>query len=166
MVTGNVRENISSSLLNGSTMGRKKSKSSSRTKASKIPVNHNGSTPVAHITQQQFSGPVPHPQILQEYEQILPGAAERILSMAEKDAEHQRTIEMEAITLAGDESRRGQTYGFSIGITAFITSIVALLLGSEKTAMALGGTTLFGLVAVFVTGRIIQNTPQNDKQKD
>jgi uncharacterized membrane protein len=31
----------------------------------------------------QFSGPLPAPEILQRYETILPGSAERILAMAE-----------------------------------------------------------------------------------
>jgi len=52
------------------------------------------------ITQvtQQFSGPLPHPEILNRYDQIITGAAERILIMAEEDARHQRDIEKTAYT--------------------------------------------------------------------
>ena len=85
--------------------------------------------------------------------------------MAEKDAEHQRAIETTAITLAGDEVKRGQRYGLIIGVFAFITSIVALALGSEKTAIALGGTTVVGLVAVFVTGRLMQHQTKNNGEQ-
>lgn len=38
-----------------------------------------------------FSGPLPPPQVLAQYESILPGSANRILSMAEKQSEHRRS---------------------------------------------------------------------------
>jgi hypothetical protein len=43
---------------------------------------------VAQQTTVQFSGPLPGPQTLQGYEQILPGAAERIMALAERQAAH------------------------------------------------------------------------------
>jgi uncharacterized membrane protein len=39
----------------------------------------------AAAVEEQFSGPIPHPNILESYNRILPGAAERILSMAEEE---------------------------------------------------------------------------------
>lgn len=76
--------------------------------------------------------------------------------MAENDANHQRDIEKSALILASEESKRGQRYGLTIAIFVFLTCIVALLLGSEKTAMTLGGTTVISLVAAFVAGRAKQ----------
>ena len=40
------------------------------------------------MAQEHFSGPLPHPRHLIEYDAILPGAAERILTMAEKAQTH------------------------------------------------------------------------------
>ena len=116
----------------------------------------NSSLPQGKLQQvsQQYSGPIPPPEILYNFDQIIPGAAERILVMAEENGKHQREIEKAALTLASDEVKRGQRFGLTIGILAFTTCIIALILGSEKTAIALGGTTLIGLVAVFVTGHI------------
>jgi uncharacterized membrane protein len=113
-------------------------------------TNH---TSIAQLTHQQFSGPVPHPEILRQYDQILPGAAERILMMAEDDARHQRKMELTAMNLTAQEVKRGQRFGLTIGISAFLTTVIALFLGSENTAMVLGGTTVVGLVTVFITGR-------------
>ena len=48
-------------------------------------------------------GPLPDPAVLQRYEEILPGAAERILAMAEANAAHRREAqkqEMEATIAA------------------------------------------------------------------
>lgn len=105
------------------------------------------------IQEQQYSGPVPPPEILHGFEQIVPGAAERILAMAEENGKHQREMEKKALTVAFRTVLIGQIFGLVIGILAFITCIVALYLGSENTAMTIGGVTITGLVAVFVTGR-------------
>jgi uncharacterized membrane protein len=40
--------------------------------------------------QQAYSGPIPDPDSLARYEQIQPGLTERIMNMAEKEAEHRR----------------------------------------------------------------------------
>jgi uncharacterized membrane protein len=47
--------------------------------------------------EQRFEGPIPPPAVLQGYEQILPGAAERILRMAEQQAAHRHSLELKSI---------------------------------------------------------------------
>lgn len=103
-----------------------------------------------------FSGPVPPPQILDGYNKIIPGAAERILGMAEADAKHQQNMDKQILLLASGDSKRGQIFGFLIAIAAFVTCIGSILLGSEKTAIVIGGTSVVGLVSVFITGRLIK----------
>ena len=40
-----------------------------------------------------FSGPLPPPNVLSAYEDLLPGAADRIITMAEKQLEHRMYLE-------------------------------------------------------------------------
>jgi uncharacterized membrane protein len=105
------------------------------------------------IVQQEFRGPVPPPAVLEGYENILPGAAERILSMAENDAEHQREIEKDALNYQYKENRRGQYFGIIVVALCMIAVMVALFFGYEKAASIIGGTTVVGLVTVFVVGK-------------
>ncbi|MGH7200157.1 MAG: DUF2335 domain-containing protein [Planctomycetaceae bacterium] len=42
------------------------------------------------IVSQEFSGPLPHPAVLQQYEEIQPGFADRILRMAEQQGQHRQ----------------------------------------------------------------------------
>lgn len=42
---------------------------------------------------EQHSGPIPHPDIIKQYEEILPGAADRIISMAENQSSHRQAME-------------------------------------------------------------------------
>ena len=50
-----------------------------------------GSRSVARV--ETFQGPIPPPSVLEAYEKILPGAAERILKMAENQSTHRQEIE-------------------------------------------------------------------------
>lgn len=114
---------------------------------------HGGAPQITQFQQASFSGPMPPPAVLEGYDRIVPGAAERILAMAESDARHQQAIEFAALHAAEGEVKRGQWFAFAIGITALIAAMLALYMGSPAVAGVIGGTTVVGLVSVFVVGR-------------
>ncbi len=41
----------------------------------------------------QYSGPIPPPEMMREFDSIVPGAADRILSMAERQEAHRHSLE-------------------------------------------------------------------------
>lgn len=66
------------------------------------------------IKQESFSGPIPHPDLLQGYENIQAGFAERVFRMAEKEQEHrfacdkqQIECDQQVIANTASESKRG-----------------------------------------------------------
>lgn len=48
-----------------------------------------------------FSGPIPHPEHFAKYEEVLSGAADRILAMAEKEQEVRHELEKKEAKLKG-----------------------------------------------------------------
>jgi len=52
----------------------------------------------------EHSGPLPHPEILSGYEKVLPGSADRILKMAEKQQDHRISNENKLVD-AENQSR-------------------------------------------------------------
>ncbi|SDX05376.1 MULTISPECIES: DUF2335 domain-containing protein [Nitrosomonas] len=130
-------------------------------KKSKNNVSHQHEE-ITQVQARQYSGPIPHPEILRGFDEIVPGAAERILTMAEENGKHQREIEKLHLTSAYNTIRRGQIFGLLIGILAFATCIIALYLGSESTAMTIGGFTITGLVTVFVTNKFRKTNNSNN----
>ena len=78
-----------------------------------------------------YAGPIPDPETLARYEEILPGAAERILKMAEYQSAHRRKIEDEVIKSSIENSKRGQIFGVIIALTAIILGFVLILLDKE-----------------------------------
>ncbi|OGT04590.1 MAG: hypothetical protein A2Z65_04685 [Gallionellales bacterium RIFCSPLOWO2_02_58_13] len=120
------------------------------------PGANGNSKPVAQFQQSTFSGPMPPPSVLEGYERLVKGAAERILIMAESDAKHQQEIEFAALRAMEAEVKRGQFFGFVIGLTALGASMLALAMGSPAVAGVIGGTTVIGLVSVFIVGRVVK----------
>lgn len=99
---------------------------------------------------QQWSGPMPHPDDLAAYDRILPGAADRILTMAEEQASHRRDLERTVVTSGVEQAKRGQQYGLVIAVVGLLVSLWMVALGADVTATVIGGSTLASLVGLFV----------------
>lgn len=102
---------------------------------------------------QQYSGPIPPPSMLEGYDRVQSGFAERIVSMAEREQEHRHQLENRGVQGAIDKDKRSQRYALSIVI--FLASLCAGLIfsGHDIAGSVLGGTTLVGTVALFITGK-------------
>jgi uncharacterized membrane protein len=99
---------------------------------------------------------MPHPAVLEGYDRVVPGAAERILAMAEADAHHQRAQEQAALRAMEQETRRGQFFGLLIGLSALAAAVMTAYLGHPTVAGVIGGTTVVGLVSVFIIGHVVK----------
>jgi uncharacterized membrane protein len=133
----------------------------SKKKNSNNPAAHKRTVEPAHqrrnggqvAVQASYSGPIPQAQELAKYEAIIPGAAERILQMAEKNQAHQISIEIKALDAARREARRGQVFALLIALCAFGAAIAAMIMGYPVVASVIGGTTVVSLAVAFIKGR-------------
>ena len=108
------------------------------------------------------SGPLPSPEILIQYNQAVPGAAERIIAMAEHDFAHLQTMEKMRLSAFYQDRRLGQIFGFCIAVIALGGSVFLAITGHEQTASVIGGSTLVALVSVFVFGRLFKNSKSSN----
>ena len=108
---------------------------------------------LAYYQEESFTGPLPHPSTLRAYEDIVPGAAGRILDMAEKQSEHRKGIEKSIVNNQIFLSKRGQIFAFIIALGGIGGSFYCAYLGMPIPASSLGGGTSAGIIALFITGR-------------
>lgn len=108
--------------------------------------------PVAVKIAQQFSGPIPPPQILERYEDIVPGSAERILKMAENQADHRQAIEKRIVNSSVVNERLGLFFGFTIGLVAIGAGVFCIFNGYSLPGSFIGTGGIIGLVTVFIIG--------------
>ncbi len=112
-----------------------------------------------------FSGPIPHPSLLAQYNDVVPDAADRIIRMAEEQAIHRQYLEKKVVQSDVDRSKTGQVG--AVLVTFFFTSLAAFLVekGHPIEAVAIVGVNLSTLVYIFITGKKEQKKELEQKNK-
>ena len=81
--------------------------------------------------------------------------------MAEDNNRHFQTMDKMALSAAYGERSRGQIFGLVIGLASLATCAYGFSLGYAEAAAWLGGSTIVGLVSVFVVGRLFRKSPSS-----
>lgn len=95
------------------------------------------------------SGPLPPAEEFARYEQILSGSAERILSMAEREADHRHKCEDKLIDFNIKAGKTGQLFGFIITIGSLIALFLSIVLNRPLGSIAPAFLAITGLAAIF-----------------
>ena len=113
-----------------------------------------------------FSGPLPPPEALDKYNQALPGAAERILAMAEKQSDHRRELEAKVVSSNVFVQKVGPFLGFVVAMTVVVGGMILILRGKDGYGLAAIIAALASLTGVFVYGKAKQNRELTAKAGD
>lgn len=100
-----------------------------------------------------FSGPLPPPTVLKQYEEIIHGAANRIFVMAEENAKDRRRINQQIIDADIGRSSKGQTLGFILSVLFIIAAVACSYLDQPIPASFLGVGGFSSIVSIFVLGK-------------
>ena len=98
------------------------------------------------------AGPVPHPDVLRQYNEVVPDGADRIFKMAEDQSAHRISIEK---TVTGSDSRRanlGLAAAVLVALATLGVSALITLNGQPIPGTVLGTVDLGAIVGVFVYG--------------
>lgn len=135
-----------------------------------FPSQHNGhsnsnAVVVQQTSVQSFLGPLPPPEILRKFDEIVPGAAERILKMAEEQSAHRKELERKVIESDISRSKWGQILGFAIAIVGLAVSALVAIYGNAVAGSIIGVGTLASLVGVFMYGSKNRSKEREEKSK-
>jgi uncharacterized membrane protein len=95
-------------------------------------------------------GPLPPAKEFRDYEQALPGAADRILTMAETQAEHRRKNDNKLLDHSIKKSGLGQIFAFTISLLSLGAIFASIFLNQPLVAVAPAIMALSSLAAIFV----------------
>lgn len=123
---------------------------SSTTISRSMPAGPTGPTLIAQ--QQEFSGPLPHPSILHQYNQVLPNAAERVFQMAEREQAHRHNRENENDRAENIRGYLGMIFAVVLALICVGSSTYLAFHGQRAVPIAIATTTIIGLVAAFLKG--------------
>ncbi len=110
----------------------------------------------------EFSGPLPPPSYLGDYETIVPGTADRILAMAEREQKHRHDWERSALS----NTTIGLWFGFLIALGLVGGGIYSVSVGHPYIAGAFLAASAVGMVPALIKGRefIIQRQNHADSR--
>lgn len=99
-----------------------------------------------------YSGPIPHPALLKEFNEVIPNGADRIMTMAENQSSHRIKLEETIVEANNRDSLLGVIFAGFIGLIATIGGIY--LISQDKGIQ--GFIVLIGnlgaLVGVYLKG--------------
>ena len=112
-------------------------------------------------------GPLPDAELLAQYEDVLPGLADRIVRMAELEQGNRHALERAESQLPYRLAARGQFLAITAIVLVLAFAVFLVATGSPVTGGVVVGADLLGLVTVFVTGqRPIGSDEGHDSSED
>lgn len=111
---------------------------------------------VINAVRSEFSGPLPPPAILKQYDEIEPGLANRIVCMAEKEQDHRHVCDSKCVKADSRDSLLGILSAFIICVSMIfagtkialsVPHLSGLLSGSFISLAGFGG-----IIGVFIRG--------------
>lgn len=100
-----------------------------------------------------FQGPLPPPEMLGAYERIHPGLAERLVSMAEKNAEHRRDVERTAVTGSLSLQRLGTWLSFALALIFIVAGVVLVLADKQIAGTGSLAAAVLGVAVALIRRR-------------
>jgi len=131
------------------------------------PKPPSGNSIVTHTTHQEWSGALPPPAALQQFDGIIKDGAERIMRMAEQEQTHRQ--EMEQIALSSDVSTSRRALQIEIVTRAIGGLVLLACVGGSIYCASIGQTwpavALVGLPVMTAIGLLIRgHAKRQDKQ--
>ena len=111
----------------------------------------------------QYHSPIPPPEIVAGYERVLPGSAERILAMAERQSGHRIRQEERVITSSIQREKTGQWMAFVLSLVVILGGIGLAWTGRSVTGLTMVIADLAALAGVFMYGRRAQEQERREK---
>jgi len=112
---------------------------------------------------EEYEGLIPHPRLMEQWDKLIPGSAEKIFNRFEKQSDHRMNIESRVVKANNFKSYISPIFAFFISILAIGGGIYIALNGNA----GLGGTLSFvGLGAVVAPFLVTTfKTPKNTNTK-
>lgn len=104
------------------------------------------------IHAEKFQGPLPPPSILEGYERIVPGSAERIISLLEKQTAHRQSLETKIVNGGKTRSDWGLVCGAVITLVVIFVSAYLILKGHDWAGSTLVTIDLGSILTAFIYG--------------
>lgn len=110
---------------------------------------------------EMYSGPIPSPHILKEYDEMDPGAAKQIIDNGVEESHHRRQMESRMLDMNRKRGIRRDWMGFTIGFIAILVGAFLIYKDHYVVGTIFSGISILGLV-----GQFLNDDDSNDSSKN
>jgi uncharacterized membrane protein len=110
-----------------------------------------------------FSGPIPPPEVLRQYDLVTDGAGDRLIALAEKEQQHRHDIVARAVEANIKRDTRGAWMGFAIAIIGLVISAAVIYFGRDNVGAVVGGSVLGGADFVLLVSLFLRQESREAK---
>lgn len=121
---------------------------------------------IHHMECREFSGPLPPPELLKAYNEIIPDGAIRIIAMAEKQQDHRIDLENEVVRSDIRRSDRGLIFGFTICFVIALGGIYLIATGKSISGLVLVLSQMVSIAGIFVYSNKVRKEERAEKQQE
>lgn len=118
---------------------------------------------LAAFSSSHYVGPLPPADQMRAWEEVLPGSADRILSMAERQQTHRQSLETMTVKEATNRSWWGLRLGFVIAVLVVGVGAAAVFTGHATVGISAIVAQAAILAGVFAYGRNEQRKERVEK---
>ena len=91
-----------------------------------------------HMSVEVWRGPLPNPTVLRGFEEVLPGAAERLFDLYETQSQHRMGLERDTAQTARKVHLRGQWMAYTLSLAGVLGYVSQQIWGRGGAAWATG----------------------------
>lgn len=88
---------------------------------------------------QMYQGPIPHPEVLRGFNELVPGSAERLISLAENESTHRRSMEVMTANANINLQQQQLDMGKYQQQAVFRSDAIGQILGAVVSMCCIGG---------------------------
>lgn len=97
-----------------------------------------------------WSGPLPSPETMADYNDVIPDGANRIVTAWEEESAHRRTMEREGLRGYVRVQLTSKTFAIIFAVTALVVTAYCAYIDKEWVATILGGGVIASVVIAFL----------------
>ena len=106
------------------------------------------------LVSQQWSGPLPPPRALEQFDSIIPNGAERIMAMVEREQQHRIDQESAILEATIRDTRRGHWIGGAVSVLALVGCVFSVYLGAHPAvSVALVSLPVVAIIQAIVRSK-------------
>jgi uncharacterized membrane protein len=108
----------------------------------------------SHVVAANWSGPLPPPAALAQFNEIIPNGAERIMSMVEQEQSHRIAMDRAALRAEVWDTLGGKVLGAVMTLAAVAGAVYTAFIGAHwAVSLAIVGVPITALIGKFIKSR-------------